>query len=72
MAIDNDELEVRFRYHPPHGDQPERYTKIRSDVRTLAKWIVDHTPESREQSLALTALEEAVMWANAAIARRES
>jgi hypothetical protein len=32
---------------------------------------VEHTPESREQSLALTNLEQAVMWANAAIARRE-
>jgi len=33
---------------------------------------VANTPESREQSLAITALEEAVMWANAAIARREA
>jgi hypothetical protein len=33
--------------------------------------ILDLTPESREQSLAITHLEQATMWANAAIARRE-
>ena len=37
----------------------------------MAEEIVKHTPPSREQSLALTALEECVMWANAAIARNE-
>lgn len=69
--IGKDELDVRFTYHAPKGDQPERYEAIRDEGRVLAKLIVDSTPTSREQSLALTALEEAVMWANAAIARRE-
>lgn len=65
------ELEIRFTYHPPQGTQPERYIHIRNAAKALAKLIADSTPESREQSLAITALEEAVMWANAAIARRE-
>ena len=71
MRFSNDEIETRFSYHPPKADQPERYNTIRGRAKELAYLIVDNTPESREQSLALTALEEAVMWSNAAIARRE-
>lgn len=66
-----DELEVRFTYHPPTGDQPDRYHKLRKVAHALASHVVDLCPESRERSLALTNLEQAVMWANAAIARRE-
>lgn len=65
------ELETRFTYHAPHGDQPDRYTVIRANAGALAAEIVELTPESREQALALTNLEQAVFWANAAIARRE-
>lgn len=69
--IQPEEIETRFTYHTPTGDQPERYTKIREMARVFAEQIVELTPESREQSLALTRLEGCVMWANAAIARRE-
>ena len=65
------ELEVRFTHHPPKGDQVERYQVLRAEAHDFAQRIVELTPESREQSLALTKLEEAVMFANAAIARRE-
>jgi hypothetical protein len=65
------ELEVRFTYHAPKPGQKERYEELRYQAKRLAELIVESTPDSREQSLALTALEEAVMWANAAIARRE-
>jgi hypothetical protein len=66
-----DELATRFTYHPPKDDQPERYVRIRGEAMALAITIAETTRESREQSLALTALEEAVFWANAAIARRD-
>ena len=36
----------------------------------MANQFALHCPESREASLAITKLEEAIMWANAAIARR--
>jgi hypothetical protein len=68
--MDAAELETRFTYHPPTADQPEKYTTLRDHAHTIAKLIVVLTPESREQSLALTKLEESVFWANAAIARR--
>ncbi len=71
MADLTDRIESDFTYHPPKGDQPERYERIRSSARIFAHFILASTPESREQSLALTNLEQAVMWANAAIARNE-
>ncbi|MGP3782344.1 Acb2/Tad1 domain-containing protein [Paenibacillus sp. 1A_MP2] len=37
----------------------------------MAELIDEQTPKSREQSLAMTNLEQAVFWANAAIARNE-
>jgi hypothetical protein len=70
-VIDADELAVRFTYHAPHRDQQERYQEIRDHAARLADFIVTNSPDSREQALAITKLEEAVMWANAAIARRE-
>ena len=48
-----------------------RYTFLREQARVLATNILSNTPRSREQSLALTKLEESIMWANAAIARNE-
>ena len=65
------DLSRRFTYHPPKGNQAERYSFIRDRALSLAL-ILDHEcPASREKSLALTKLEEAVMWANASIARNE-
>lgn len=60
-----------FVYHAPFGDQLQRYADLREAGRLLAIKIVESTPISREQSLALTNLEQAIMFANAAIARNE-
>lgn len=65
------ELETRFTYHAPSGDQAERYQRIRAAAAQFAAMLDGLVPESREKSLALTNLEQAVMWSNAAIARRE-
>lgn len=65
------QLKHTFTYHRPEGNQPERYERIRSEAGKLAHLIACNTPESREQSLALTKLEEAIFFANAAIARNE-
>lgn len=62
-------LENNFTYHPPQGDQPERYTRIRAGGKELAALLMELCPHTRERSLALTKIEEAVFWANAAIAR---
>lgn len=65
------DFDNRFTYHAPLPGQAERYQSLRDQAKGLAEAIVAGTPESREQSLALTNLEQAVFWANAAIARNE-
>jgi len=64
-------VENNFTYHSPKGDQQERYVSLREAGKTLAMVILHTCPDSRERSLAITKLEEAIMWANAAIARNE-
>ena len=66
-----EELTNRFTYHSPKDGQPERYEAIRYKAGILAAYIDKNCPDSREKSLAITKIEEAVMWANAAIARNE-
>jgi len=65
------DIENNFTYHPPIGDQAQRYEDIRAKAKGLAYFIETRCPESRERSLAMTKLEEAIMWANASIARNE-
>jgi hypothetical protein len=68
--ITTEELENRFTYHPPKPGQAEAYQELRDKARELAELFAQACPESREQALAHTNLEQAVFWANAAIARR--
>ena len=65
------DIEKKFSYHSPKEGQPEKYTAIRNEAKHLAYTLHTLCPESREKSLAMTKLEEAIMWANAAIARNE-
>jgi len=66
-----DQLNNNFIYHAPKGDQTERYQTLRDKAKELAELINELTPSSREQSVAFTNLEQAMFWANAAIARNE-
>ena len=67
----NNDIEKNFSYHASKEGQAERYERIRYKAKMLAAYINDNCPDSREKSLAFTNLEEAVMWANASIARNE-
>lgn len=69
--MNTEELTKRFTHHPPFGDQPTRYEAIRNRGLAMADFLGTVCPESRELSLAMTHLEQAIMWANAAIARNE-
>lgn len=64
-------IENNFTYHAPEEDQIARYTEIRQNAKLTAELFDKLCPDSREKSLAMTKLEEAVMWANASIARNE-
>lgn len=65
----NPQIEKNFRYHAPKEGQPAKYESLRAKAKELAYLIDELCPQSRERSVALTELETAIMWANAAIAR---
>ena len=64
-------IESDFTYHAPTTEKIKRHEAVRDAGHAMAIAIISHCPESRELSLALTKIEEAVMWANAAIARND-
>lgn len=71
--MDYEELIARnknnFTYHQPDNLRIVKHQRIRESLNVVADMLVADCPESRELSLALTKLEEAMFWANAAIAR---
>ena len=66
-----DTLRNRFTYHPPGPDDQKKYEAIRFSGLSTARLLHDLCPPSRELSVALTKLDEVVMWANASIARKD-
>lgn len=71
MSIGEAELAIRFTFHSVQGDQGHRYETLREAGRKFAELVDQLCPDSREKSTAVTKIDEAVMHANAAIARRE-
>lgn len=65
-------LDNNFKHHPPK-DQiiADNHDAIRTLCLDLAKSFETILPSSREKAIAFTKLEEAMMWANAAIARNQ-
>lgn len=72
VGMTKEDIDNRFMYHAPKPGQLEMYQDIRTLAKELALDINEFVPEGREKSLAFTKLEEAVMWANAGIARHGS
>jgi hypothetical protein len=66
--LGHDELERRLGFHPGTPETAPLYEANRAAVLTVAKSWDDRLPPSRELALAHTALQEALMWANAAVA----
>lgn len=64
------DIENRFTYHPADTEEKRQaHENVRAACRTLAHHWTSQLPDGREKSLALTKLEEAMFWANAAHAR---
>jgi len=69
--VDLKMLKRNFSYHAPTSqDAIKLYDDIRQKAKDFAEYINSICPEGREQSLAITHLEETVFWANASIARK--
>ncbi len=71
MTMKN-QIENNFKYHAPKDGQPVKYQELRKSGKELAQQVDALCPNSREKSLAMTKIEEAIMWANASIARNEN
>ena len=66
------DLKNRFNYHAPPTSMPqigEAHEAVRNKLFAVACEVVALVPQGRELALALTNLEQAMMWANAGIAR---
>ena len=64
------DLNNRFEYHRPTTERADLHAEIRTEAWALAKYLVAVLPDCRETSLAITKVEEAMFWANAAVARQ--
>jgi hypothetical protein len=67
---DNDLVKI-FTYHAPKAEQPAQYEALRAAGLEFARKINALCPDCRERSLAVTSVQQAVMWANAAKAIHE-
>jgi hypothetical protein len=68
--MEHADLTNRFAYHPATtADRQQDHERIRYVCLLAAQHIDRLVPEGREKSLAVTKLEEAMMWANAGLAR---
>lgn len=66
------QIEHNLTNHPPTSDQVVgKFESIRAAAIGLGHMVAELCPDSREKSLALTKLEETVMWAVASIARNQ-
>jgi len=67
--VNYEAMDHRFSTHLVDDDGKTCLQAVREAMRAAAVAVAQAAPEGREQSLALTKLEEAMFWANAAIAR---
>ena len=62
------DLKNRLGFHPATDETRVLHETVRTKFINLAVQLNDILPDGREKSLVFTALQEASMWSNAAIA----
>ncbi len=71
--MDRLELDERFTHHPPtHEGIAQAQRDLRHAARMMARVVEELCPDGREKALAMTKLEEAMFWGDAAIARKQT
>lgn len=69
MGLTPDQINDRFAYHAPSPQDVVDHGDVREMLGTVAYRLASMLPDGREAALVMTHLEEAMFWANAAIAR---
>jgi alkanesulfonate monooxygenase SsuD/methylene tetrahydromethanopterin reductase-like flavin-dependent oxidoreductase (luciferase family) len=64
--MNDSELDKIFTYHAPKGAQAEQYEMIRNAAHEFARAVNVLCPESREKSLAITSIQQALQNEGAA------
>lgn len=64
MSLDNN-----FKYHAPTQEKIAKHELVRSTFQDAAEGMKITLPQGREAAIVQTKIEEAMFWANAAIAR---
>ena len=67
--MEMDDLKNRFTYHNVSKSQEDKMKQIRMNLLNVAVLINDLSQDNREKSLAITALETVMFWANASVSR---
>lgn len=71
--MDPSDIAHRFAFHPATTEEKrDAHTSVRQQCRQLADFLNDKLPDGRDKSVAITKLEEAMFWANAALARQSA
>ena len=68
LRIDESNVEDVFMYHAPEQGSEQAHLEVQEASVDLAKLIIEVCPSCPETTLAIRRLQEAKMWANAAIA----
>lgn len=68
--MDINDIENRFAFHAATTDEKRMaHTSVRNLCLELALALNEKLPDGREKAIAITHLEDCMMWANAGLAR---
>jgi hypothetical protein len=71
MSQLTERIEFDFDHHAPDEDRAKDHANVRALLKRTAQTLALNLPDGREKSLVITHLEEAMFWANAAVARQD-